>query len=81
MITIKPFNSYSYDVTQLGNVHEDKIIQAMELIHQAYPGQTEVILKAGGFGVSRAVEEKALALAGLSRFAAAKQTATGKVIF
>lgn len=82
MITIKPFNSYSYDVTQMGNVHESQIEKLMDLLFENYPGQTTVILKANGFAAAHFVEEKALALAGITNsFAAAKQTANGQIVF
>lgn len=86
MITIKPFDSTSYDVTQMGNVHESKIEKLMDLLHENYPGQTTVVLEAsyprvGSCRVAHFVEEKALALAGLTGYAAAKAAAAGQIVF
>ena len=87
MIQIKPISPNQVEISQfgklLGNPYQECLVddEIMDTLHENYPGQTELILKGNGFRMTASPITKALELAGLDGFAAAKQQATGKVVF
>lgn len=85
MITIKPVNGYQAEIEAEGQIfgqfHSEDAEAAMEALNAQYPGQIELSIKANGYSAIAEVVDKALELAGLSGFEAAKQIAKGKVIF
>ena len=60
---------------------DEELFEMMDKLHQAYPGQTELLLRGQGFRMTDPPISKALELAGLSGYEAARQQATGKVVF
>lgn len=85
MIHIRPISGQQIEIEAEGQIfgefHTDEAIEAMEALHAEYPGQIELSTKGYGFSVTAPVVAKALELAGLEGFQAAKQQATGKVVF
>jgi hypothetical protein len=85
MIKINPVNSQEVEIVaegqSFGTFGGADAAEAMEALHAEYPGMSELTISAEGFKATRTVVEKALELAGLDGLNAAKQQATGKVVF
>lgn len=84
MIIITPLTSKTYEISMPGqsiNLDASQVPAMLEALKDQAPGQTEVIIEFGGLKTETNILEKALELAGLSSFEAAKQQATGKVVF
>ncbi len=85
MITIKPVNGYQAEIEAEGQIfgqfHSEDATAAMETLNAQYPGQCELSIKANGYSAVTDVVDKALELAGLDSFNAAKMTSIGKVVF
>ena len=85
MITVKPLTSAMVEVdlagTQTMTFNNDEALDILEQLAEQAPGHVRVYRQGYGYTLNAELNRKALELAGLSSFQAAKQEAKGYIEF